>query len=248
VYASPLLLLRSGIGDPTDLGALDIRVVADVPGVGRNLADHPACTVECGSITAERTEPALHVMATFRSDGRSHTESPDLMLWLADPADTVGTDAPFDIDVVLLRPQARGRVSLRSPDPTAAPIIDLPHINGDGDLRRLAEGHRRAVAIANDDALRRLCDGGSVSEIAGPDLRRYFQAEGYSIPHTVGTCAMGLDPGDGAVVDATLAVHGVEGLSVVDASVIPDAPSGFTHLPTIMIAEAFADRFGQHSG
>lgn len=245
VYASPLLLLRSGIGDANDLDVFGIPVAANLPGVGQNLADHPACTVECGAITAVRAEPALHLMATFRSDGRSPTETPDLMLWIADPADAVGTETTLDIDIVLLRPQTRGRVSLRSTDPTAAPIIDLPHADRDEDLRRLGEGYRRAAAIANDPAVRAACDGEAVPELPPGDLRRFIQAETYSIPHTVGTCAMGPHPADGAVVDATLAVHGVESLSVVDASVIPDAPSGFSHLPTIMIAEAFADRLDQ---
>lgn len=243
VYASPLMLLRSGIGNSAELDAFKIPVVANLPGVGRNLTDHPACTVECGAITAERAEPALHLMATFRSDGRSQTETPDLMLWIADPADAVGTEMTLDIDIVLLRPQTRGRVRLRSADPTATPIIDLPRPDRDEDLHRLGEGYRRAIAIANDPAIRAACDGESVTEMPPVDLRRFILAEAYSIPHTVGTCAMGPDPADGAVVDATLAVHGIEGLSVVDASVIPDAPSGFSHLPTIMIAEAFADRF-----
>jgi choline dehydrogenase len=242
VYASPLVLLRSGIGDPAELDGFQIPVVANLPGVGQNLTDHPACTIECGAITAERAEPALHVMATFRSDGRSPNETPDVMLWLADPAAAVGTMTTLDIDIVLLRPQTRGRVRLRSTDPTAAPIIDLPPVNRDEDLHRLGEGYRRAVAIANDPAVRAACDGEPVDEMPPLELRRFIQTEAYSIPHTVGTCAMGPDPVDGAVVDSMLAVHGIEGLSVVDASVIPDAPSGFSHLPTIMIAEAFADR------
>ena len=64
-----------------------------------------------------------------------------------------------------------------------------------------------------------------------------MRAESYSLPHVVGTCAMGPRPEHGAVVDPSGQVHGTEGLSVVDASIMPDVPSGFTHLPTIMIAE-----------
>jgi choline dehydrogenase len=120
VYGSPLLLLRSGVGDAAELRSREVPVVADLPGVGRNLADHPACSIECGAVTAERAEPALHLMATFRSDGRSETETPDLMLWIADPAEAPGTRTGLDIDIVLLRPLTRGRVRLRSRDPAAA--------------------------------------------------------------------------------------------------------------------------------
>ena len=104
---------------------------------------------------------------------------------------------------------------------------------------------RRAVAIANDVAVRSVCESRGIGDLSVREFRRRVLSDGYSIPHTVGTCAMGPIPADGAVVDARLAMHGIEALNVVDASVIPDAPSGFTHLPTIMLAEAFADRFDQ---
>jgi choline dehydrogenase len=243
VFASPALLLRSGIGNAADLDSLGIPVVSDLPGVGRNLADHPALTVECGFVVAEREQPALHVMATFRSEHRSDTQTPDLMLWIADSADRAGVETAFDIEAVLLRPQSRGCVTLRSRDPSTPPIIDLPQIDRDDDVRRLREAYRRAFAIAADLASSGVCGRPPVEELDQRDFSRHVAAEGYSIPHTVGTCAMGRDPADGAVVDATLAVHGIANLSVVDASVIPDAPSGFTHLPTLMLAEAFADRF-----
>jgi choline dehydrogenase len=242
VYASPLVLLRSGIGAPEALQAFDRPVVADLPGVGANLADHPACYVECGSLASERSEPALHVMATFRSSTQPSADTPDVMLWMADPAEAGGAETSVDIDVVLLRPTTRGRVRLRSLDPAAPPVVQLPPADREEDLRRLEEGYRRAVAIANDAAVRRICAGSPVAELTPIEFRGFVAVEGYSVPHTVGTCAMGPRPEDGAVVDATLAVHGVAGLSVVDASVIPDAVSGFTHLPTIMIAEAFSDR------
>src|ERR1700682_5122522 len=101
--------------------------------------------------------------------------------------------------------------------------------------RGIGEGHRRALTIPNDRAVRELGGGGAPAE---PDrLDELIRAEEYSIPHVVGTCAMGPRPEEGGVVDATGRVHGTGGLSVVDASIMPDVPSGFIHFPVIMIAE-----------
>ena len=77
--------------------------------------------------------------------------------------------------------------------------------------------------------------------VVGAQCRRVID-NAYSIPHVVGTCAMGPSPADGAVVDALGQVHGVDGLSVVDASIIPDPPAGFPHLVTIMLAEHISER------
>lgn len=74
------------------------------------------------------------------------------------------------------------------------------------------------------------------------DLHEHIGTETFSVPHVVGTCAMGSDPEDGAVVDASGRVHGTQRLFVADASIMPDVPSGFTHFPTIMIAERLAEQ------
>jgi choline dehydrogenase-like flavoprotein len=94
--------------------------------------------------------------------------------------------------------------------------------------------------VANNPEVRRLCSGPAPSE--PDDLHKLIRAEVYSIPHVVGTCAMGPRSEDGAVVDASGHVHGTERLSVVDASIMPDVPSGFTHIPTIMIAERLSEQ------
>ena len=148
------------------------------------------------------------------------------MFWLADPTEE---EAEFGAEVVLLRPRSRGSVRLRSDDPLDAPLIQLPNLDDPADVERLVEGYRRALEVATQPVLRRHCSG---SEPAEPeDLEAVIRGELFSIPHTVGTCAMG------SVVDESGSVYGVEGLSVVDASIMPDVPSGFTHVPTIMIAE-----------
>jgi choline dehydrogenase len=154
------------------------------------------------------------------------------MLWLSDPEEA---DC-FEITVVLLRPRSRGRVRLRSANPLDPPAIELPALTEQTDVDRIAEGCARALELGNHRAVRAHCPGPPPTAPDG-DLR-----EGaWSLPHAVGTCAMGMRPEEGAVVDASGRVHGTEGVSIVDASIMPEVPSGFTHLSTIMIAERLAD-------
>jgi choline dehydrogenase-like flavoprotein len=123
----------------------------------------------------------------------------------------------------------------------AAPRIRLP-VPTDDDVGRLGEGIDRAIAVATQPVLRRLCPGSAATAPAGPgELRAFIRQNGYSIPHVVGTCAIGPRPQDGAVVDASGRVHGIDGLFVADASIIPEPPSGFSHLPTLMLAERLAE-------
>jgi choline dehydrogenase len=226
VYGSPTILLRSGIGQDGEL--------VNLPGVGENLADHPSVYVDCGYEGPARAEPLLQVIATWHSEGRPQTETPDIMLWLGDPE---GDSPEFEIGVVLLRPYSRGRVRLRSRDPVDPPVIELPDLDDPADVSRLAEGYRRALEVGNDQALRRHCAGPAPNE--PDDLENFIRRELFSVPHTVGTCAMG------SVVDASGNVFGAERLTVVDASIMPDVPSGFTHFPTIMIAERLAEQVAE---
>ena len=241
-YGSPAILLRSGIGAAARLGAIGIPVAVDLPGVGAQLADHSAADVVTGWRGTSREEPLLHTFVAFRSEGASAEDPPDLGLWMVDP---MGDPQTFEIGVVLMKPRSRGRVSLRSADPMDAPRIQLPDLDDRRDVRALAEGLQRASAIADDPTVRRLCSQPSTALPAtDPGLEAFVLANAYSIPHVVGTCAMGPDPADGAVVDAHGRVHGIDGLLVADASIMPDAPSGFPHIVTIMIGETIAARLG----
>jgi choline dehydrogenase len=239
-YGSPPILLRSGIGPAEHLRSVGIPVRIDLSGVGANLADHPGVDIAGDWHGATRATPLLHSIATFHSTGASLKGPPDLMLWIADPA---GDPPGFSIDVVLLKPRSRGAVQLRSADPTAAPRITLPRVHEGADVDRLAEGYRRARDVAMRPEIRRLWSHPVPPEPGSADeLRGSVRANAYSVPHVVGTCAMGPSPDDGAVVDASGRVHGAEDLYVVDASIMPDIPSGFTHLSTIMIAERVSER------
>ncbi len=239
-YGSPAVLMRSGIGPADHLGAIGIDVRVGLPGVGANLADHPGVDLDAGWQGTATAGPILHSIATFRSDRAPSDGAPDLMFWVSDPA---GDDPGFYLDPILLKPRSRGTVVLRSADPEAPPRITLPGIRDADDLERLAQGYRIGVELANRPEIRRLATGPAPTVPETPDaIRTRILENAYSIPHVVGTCRMGPSPDDGDVVDADGRVHGVDGLHIADASVIPDAPSGFPHVIAIMLAEHLSAR------
>jgi choline dehydrogenase len=140
-------------------------------------------------------------------------------------------------------PRSRGSVRLRSADPADPPHIELPGLRHPVDLERLVEAYVRGLEAARHPEIRRPCaDQPSPGTHGTAELRELVSASSYSFPHVAGTCAMGPHPEDGAVVDSLGCVHGTERLSVIDASIIPNGPSAFTHLPTIMLAERLSDQ------
>ena len=182
-----------------------------------------------------RAEPLLHSIATFHSGMPTSGETTDLMLWWSDPEP--GT-REFIIEVLLLKPKCRGTVRLRSSAASDKPQITLPQPN-EIDVRKLSVGYARAAELAMDERVQRFCE--SPETLTGDALTGFVRSTTYSIPHVVGTCSMGRSPERGAVVDSNGFVHGAEGLSVIDASIIPEPPSGFPHLITIMLAERLSD-------
>jgi choline dehydrogenase len=242
-YGSPTILMRSGIGPADDLRAVDVPVRVDLPGVGRNLVDHPGVDIGPTFGGTARMSPLLHVFATFSSATCDAAGAPDLALWTADPA---GEPAETTIDVVLLKPESRGKVRLRSSDPTQPPTIELPGLREQIDVDRMCEGFLRGWSVANDAAMQRLCERPlSPPPVSSRELRQTVVRDSYSLPHTVGTCAMGPSPEAGAVVDRAGHVHGVNRLSVIDASVIPTALSGFSQIITIMTAERLTEELSR---
>ncbi len=242
VYGSPPILLRSGVGPADHLHSLGVPVRFELSGVGANLADHPAVDIDCGYRGPARAAPVLHRIATFHSTAAAADQPPDLMLWTPDP-DGSAEPASFEIGVVLLKPRSRGTVRLHSADPAQPPCVELPSLSDRSDVERLAQGYSRGLEVASHPEIRRLCAQAPSPEVRGDqEVLKLIRAERYSLPHVVGTCAMGPRPEDGAVVDPSGRVHGTEALSVIDASIMPDVPSGFTHIPTIMIAERLSQQ------
>ncbi len=239
-YGSPTLLLRSGIGPADHLSRLGIPIIHELSGVGSNLADHPGVELDSGWRGTGMTGPVLHTIATLRSSSADPDGAPDLMFWVSDPD---GDDDGLYLDPILLKPESRGTVRLRSSDPGDPPVISLPGIQTSRDLERLAEGYRLGIEMAAHSGIRRLASDPAPSEPrTTTELHQLLRENAYSIPHVVGTCAMGPSGEAGSVVDPDGRVHGIGGLRVIDASIIPEPPSGFPHLVTIMLAERLADR------
>jgi len=246
---SPQLLMLSGIGPAEHLRERDIDVLADRPGVGKNLQDHliyylvydrvkgdpPAMSSngpEAGGFTyIDESEPTPDIQFHF-------TAAYAVEHGFGNPDEGQG----LSLGTTQLRPESRGYVELASDDPSQDPIIDPQYFSKQEDLEVMLEGVKRAREIVRAGPL----DQWRGEEIQpGPDvetdeeLAEHIRDEVHTLYHPVGTCKMG--DGEMAVVDNKLRVHGVSALRVIDASVMPTITSGNTNAPTIAIAEKAAD-------
>jgi len=246
-YCSPAILLRSGIGPAGPLRELGIDPVVDLPGVGRNLADHPLVAVDLPTVPGF-DGPRFQVLLVARSS-RCPADAPtDLQLFAAGPfdAETSPTGAVLGIVTALVAPTSRGSVRLRSADPLDPPRIETPLLGNEDDVRRMVDATLAARALSRTPPLSELvtapelAPGPAVEDDDVTAIARSIRARVGPYHHPVGTCAMGPDPGAGAVVDAGGAVHGVEGLWVADASAMPTVPSAPTHLTTVVVATRIA--------
>jgi choline dehydrogenase len=242
-YGSPAILLRSGLGRAADLRALDVPVVEDLPGVGQHLADHPLYSLDFTCNASEAGIPWLQMLLTWRSDAFGDAPGYDLHIMPGGPW-LEGGEATCSLYVSLVKPRSHGRLRLHSADPTDAPLIDLGYFTNPDDLPRLVEAARLAWELAQRPPLADLL---LAEQAPGPEswdtpggLEAAIRAGVRSYHHPTGTCLMGPASDPMAVVDSRGRVRGVEGLSVVDASIMPEIPAGNTNLPTIMVAERCA--------
>ena len=268
---SPQLLMLSGIGDGEHLAALGLTVRHDLPGVGRNLHDHLASPVHMRMQNPVSYGVSLRAMPrnlwnvaeyllfrrgplannVFESAAFVKTlpelDKPDVQL-VFQPAKRPGPSFPypvghgFAISPVGLYPRSRGRVTLASPDPFVAPLIDPNLLSAPEDLPPLIRGIRLARSIFASTAFARYraqeTAPGS-DAVSDADLAAYVRAQAYTVHHPVSTCRMGTDAA--AVVDPTLRVIGLDNLRVADASVFPSIIGGNTNAAVVMIAEKAGD-------
>jgi choline dehydrogenase len=236
---SPKLLMLSGIGPADDLRRHGLGVIADLPGVGANLQDHPRVPVRWTARTPlapSSVSAGLLTSSSVAGAGRA----PDLQFYVGR-----GLDAPdpfITLTVTLASPRSRGRLALASADPLAAPVIHPGYFAEPADLDALIEGVRLARALGEDRAFARI-RGGAVDpperDRAAPSLRAYVRRVADTIFHAAGTCAMGRGPM--AVVDGRLKVRGLDGLHVADASVMPVVVNCQTYAASVVIAERLAE-------
>lgn len=268
-FQSPQLLMLSGVGDPAELQRHGIAVHHALPGVGRNLHDHPDVVMVLKTPQAResfglslgggwdiaraigqwRRERRGLLTSNFAEAGgffRSRPDEavPDLQ-WhfvvgqLVNHGRSAVWGHGYSVHVCLLRPQSRGRVTLASADPLAAPVIDPAFLAEADDLDRLVSGVQQTRRLLAQPAMAAL--GGQERGPLAQDpqaIAEFIRNHADTIYHPVGSCRMGTDPL--AVVDAQLKVHGLSGLRVVDASVMPRIVSGNTNAPVIMMAERAA--------
>jgi choline dehydrogenase len=255
-FDSPKLLMLSGIGDAEQLQALGISVVVDLPGVGQNLQDHILVAVPYEATqdlhTATTSNGIAETGLFMHSEGNQDV-APDLelifgpILWA--PPGYPNSGLGFTGLVVLTHPQNIGSVSLRSPDPKDAPMIRLNYLQSQSDVQKLVDAiklMRQLFQTSTFDEFRgrEVAPGADVT--SDEALVAYIRETCGTVFHPIGTCKMGTDPM--AVVDPELQVHGVQGLRVVDASIMPTLITGHTNAPTIMIGEKAAHLIKAASG
>ncbi len=248
-YGSPAILIRSGIGNSSDLRALGIEPILDLPGVGMNLHDHPvvylafAGTRELEGAMIEfgrrHWRPEEQTIAKARSSrcGAGF----DLHLY---PVGGLAAESPAPwnwlLAIACMTPRSRGSLKLRSADPGAAPILDHNYLaDPDGhDASILVDGVRLAREIASEPRLaallgeekepgRRIATRDQIAAYVRKNVMHYY--------HPVGTCGMGPARDRNAVVDARGRVHGLDNCYVADASVMPVIPRANTNIPALVV-------------
>lgn len=237
--ATPGILMRSGIGPAAHLRDQGIDVLADLP-VGENLHDHPAI-----GLLAIARDPAwidqrlqARVMARVSFDGKAGEED----VHIFGPFSGYGTRSPipengFVIAGMVAKPRARGHVRLRSADPLAPPRIVLNFLGDPSDLEMFKRLLRTIEQVFDQPAVKEVLEQmlWRPSQEPAEEQERVARAAALTDHHEAGTVPIG------ACLDAHLRVHGVDGLRVCDASVLPDTPRANTNFPTMMVAERFLE-------
>ncbi len=270
-FQSPQLLMLSGVGDAASLSKHGIASVHHLPGVGQNLQDHPDFIFVYASdyphfvhSSLGRLPSLLRAVQQYRRERRGlittnfaecggflktrpDLEVPDIQLhfviaMLDDHGRKKHKEAGFSCHVCLLRPKSRGSVWLKNADPAQAPLIDPNFLGEEADVEAMVAGYKTTRRLMETPAMRALQkkDMFTSGVKTDDDIRTILRARVDTVYHPVGTCKMGVnDPS--AVVDPKLKVHGLEGLRIVDASIMPTLIGGNTNAPTIMIGEKAAD-------
>ncbi len=271
---SPQLLMLSGVGDAQQLHKLNIPLVKDLPGVGKNLQDHLDLILGYKSDNKslfglslsgsfKQLKDILHYRRTRRGLISSNLAEggvlvktdptkkvPNIQLIFAlglvdDHARTFHYGYGISCHVCLLRPKSVGSVTIKDNNPDTAPVVDPNYFNHPDDLEEMVAGFKMAQRLMQAPAIAEFVtkDVFSAHVQSDDDIRVLLRQRADTLYHPVGTCKMGVD--NMAVVDPSLKVHGLQGLRVVDCSIMPSMIGGNTNAPAIMIGEKAADLIKQ---
>ncbi|HSL77564.1 MAG TPA: GMC family oxidoreductase, partial [Candidatus Limnocylindrales bacterium] len=235
VFHSPQVLLRSGIGPADDLAAHDIPQRAALDGVGRGYQDHAVVYITFQGTTELRED---HVIPKVRLIARSDParRTPDLHVFMQPSIRMEGLPPLLPVSVRLLEHRATGRVRLASPDPNELPIVEPALLEHPGDIDAMEGGIAFVRELVRHPALAEFY-GDLVNPEPDADMRDHILSSYISYYHGVGTCRIGPADDPLAVVDPGLRVHGIDGLWVADASVLPTVPHANTNLAAILVGE-----------
>jgi choline dehydrogenase len=272
---SPQLLMLSGIGPQEHLAGFDIPVVHHLPGVGQSLQDHYSAAIKLRCklpITvndvmlsnARKLKAGLEYYMFHRGPlsmisspaalfarTRPELASPDVKISISPfsaerPQDGLHRFSGFTSIAYQLRPESRGEIKLKSPDPFDAPAVYPNYLAAETDQRTIVAGLKLCRRILTTPQMQSFIEAEFQPGLAVESdeaLLDYARRRGGTVYHPTSTCKMGSDPM--AVVDPELRVHGIDGLRVADASIMPTVVSGNTNAATIMIGERAADMVGE---
>lgn len=245
---TPAILQRSGIGPARVLSSLGINVVADLP-VGQGLQEHPAIwlMLELREHARAGSPDARHTNCCIRYGSGVAGGVPNDMLLLSMNLSGYG-DEGFGtglLELCVFESNSRGEVVIAGADPAVEPRVDFRMLSDPGDVARLRDGVRRLMVLARTDPIREIASATRI----GPEpvdidmgmddaaIDDWLMRSCLDAQHATGSCRMGSPDRPETVVDRECRVSGIEGLRVVDASIMPQVPRANTHLPTVTLAE-----------
>jgi choline dehydrogenase len=243
---TPHLLMASGVGPADELRRHGIEVVADLPGVGKNLRDHPAISLELDAGQCIDEDPRHHVLLVYTAEGSPKRNDLHVLSSTFLVTDETGAVTRFINMLTLLQAsESVGEITLTSADPLHDPRIVLGYLDSELDRRRFREGVRLTARLVDHPAYEPIGEKrvAPTDDVLASDdaLDEWVAANLWTMFHSCGTCRMG-DAGDpGAVVDERGLVHGLEGLRIADLSIAPDVPRAAPNATAFMIGERMAD-------
>jgi choline dehydrogenase len=238
VYHSPQVLMLSGIGPRAGLEGHGVPVIHELPGVGEGYQDHAVVYMTWEGTSELREDYVIPKVRLIAQSDPSLTYG-DLHVFVRPAIHMAGLPTMLPVSIHLLDDRGRGRVSLASAD-----VHDLPHIEPGllehpDDLRAMTSAMRLVARMMDDERMRRYY-GSLIQPGPGDDWETFARSTFANYHHGVGTCRMGPSSDRGAVVDERLRVHGLAGLSIADASVLPVLPHANTNVSAILAGEMAA--------